>query len=223
MSSQALPAVKICGITKVTQAQEIASIGANAIGVIGVKNSKRYLPEIERRKLFFDLSISHPETERVWVIANLETNEISSGINHSGSPTVVQLHGNEPKHLCEELKAIHPKIKFWKSIQVRGPEDLVLAKNYEKSVDAILLDAWSSNSLGGTGKRIPIEWLKHVNFKVPWWLAGGISSDCLEEILSNINPFGIDASSKLEANPGIKDIRKVELLINQINSYTKII
>jgi len=63
-----------------------------------------------------------------------------------------------------------------------------------------------------------MRWLQNIKVKVPWWLAGGISAEWIPEVLSTLNPFGLDASSKLEISPGIKDIRKVESLINAINS-----
>ncbi len=216
MRAQASTAVKICGITQVNQALEIASLGVEAIGVIGVKSSPRFLPEIQRRELFKKLIKFYPTLERVWVVANLNTNQILKGINGTGAPSIVQLHGHESKQLCKEIKASHPHIKLWKSFQIHEHNDLLLTKEYEDLVDAILLDAWSASSLGGTGKRIPLNLLSQFNCKIPWWLAGGISSDHIEEILSKTKPFGIDASSKLEIEPGIKNIEKVKALLDTL-------
>jgi len=53
-------------------------------------------------------------------------------------------------------------------------------------------------------------------FKVPWILAGGISAEIIPEIFSKLRPDGIDASSRLEISPGIKDIKKVESLVREI-------
>ena len=216
MKAQTPIAIKICGITQIDQALQIASLGVDAIGVIGVESSPRFLAEVQRRKLFESLMQYKPVLERVWVIANLDANEIKQGLNGIGLPTIVQLHGNESKEVCRELKNEHPKIKFWKSFQIRNQSDLLLARSYQDIVDAILLDSWSSNTLGGTGKRISLNLLAQVNFKIPWWLAGGISKDCIEEISSKVKPFGIDASSKLEIEPGIKDLKEVELLIKKL-------
>ncbi|AAP99583.1 Phosphoribosylanthranilate isomerase [Prochlorococcus marinus subsp. marinus str. CCMP1375] len=218
MRAQASIAIKVCGITKPQQAIEIALMGADAIGVIGVKNSPRYISEPERRTLFEEMIRAVPSKERVWVVANLNKDEIIKGLNSKGSPSIVQLHGNESKQYCEDLKRSHPNIQFWKSFQIRQKNDLVTAKGYQASVDAILFDSWHKSSLGGTGQRIPIEWLEDIDFQLPWWLAGGISSDCIQEILSKLKPFGIDASSKLELEPGIKNIKKVEELIKKIRA-----
>ncbi len=221
MKAQASPSVKICGITQIEQALEIASLGVDAIGVIGVKSSPRYLPEKERRNLFEELFESAPSIKRVWVVANLDIQIILKGIEGSGAPSVVQLHGNESTKLCEDLRKSYPKIQWWKAFQICQKTDLNLAKRYQNSVDAILLDAWSQNSLGGTGNRLPIKWLEKVNYKIPWWLAGGISHSSIDEILSKTKPSGIDASSKLEIKPGIKDLGEVKALLNKIKATRK--
>ena len=90
--------------------------------------------------------------------------------------------------------------------------------SYEKHTDALLLDAWSPMELGGTGQRLPLEWLQKTKFDLPWWLAGGISAEWIPEIFSKVSPFGIDASSRLEASPGIKNIQKVKDLIKAVKN-----
>ena len=80
MVAQPKFAIKICGIKQVNQAIQIASLGADAIGVIGVPNSPRYLQERERRELFKKLFDFKPTIERVWVIADMERKEIDKAI-----------------------------------------------------------------------------------------------------------------------------------------------
>ncbi len=208
-------AIKICGITTVKQAIEIALSGADAIGVIGVMDSPRYITDSKREEIFSTLTKKVPHIERVWVLANTNAKEIDKRINRAGSPSIIQLHGQESKEECKKIKHLYPHIKLWKSFRIRKESDLISAQDFQDSVDAILIDAWSSKSLGGTGKRIDMELLYKVNFTIPWWLAGGISDDCIEDILLRIKPFGIDASSKLEIKPGIKDMKKVKTLIKK--------
>ena len=219
MSDQGTTAVKICGLTSVQQALSIALLGVDAIGVIGVAGSPRFIKEEKRRKIFDSLIKNAPTVERVWVVANIDSKSILEGVRGIGTPSIVQLHGKESKQRCEEWRELYPHIKWWKSFQIRQADDLVLAQTYQESVDALLLDAWSNKSLGGTGKRVPIELLSKVNFNIPWWLAGGISPEWTKEILPIIKPFGIDASSKLEVKPGVKDLRKVEALLKEVKAH----
>ena len=55
-----------------------------------------------------------------------------------------------------------------------------------------------------------------MKFKTPWILAGGISAEIIPEIFSKLRPDWVDASSRLEKSPGIKDIKKVESLVRVI-------
>ncbi len=222
MRAQASIAVKICGITTAKQALEISALGADAIGIIGVKSSPRFLSDTKRRAIFQSLKNNAPKVERVWVVANIDSNELEEGINGIGLPSIIQLHGQESKKQCEAWRKSYPQVQWWKSFQIRQPNDLHKAKDYQDSVDAILLDAWSNKTLGGTGKRIPYELLDKVNFRIPWWLAGGISPDWIQKILLDVKPFGIDASSKLETKPGVKDIQKVKDLLQKVKASKQI-
>ena len=95
MGSQESISLKICGITQVEQARAIAALGVKAIGVIGVESSSRFVEEKQRRILFSELKKCAPNIDRVWVIADLSDSEINSALEGFGTPTIVQLHGNE--------------------------------------------------------------------------------------------------------------------------------
>ena len=215
-SSKKSTAIKICGLTKTSQARSIAEFKINAIGVIGVKNSPRFVPEEECIKIFNEVEKVSSNIEKVLVIANERLEEVKCINNRSTPPSVIQLHGNESVDYCRELKNEFPTIKLWKAFRLKSINDLEKTIQYEKNIDAILIDAWDDKSLGGTGNRVPIELLLDKTFKVPWILAGGISAEIIPEIFSKLRPDGIDASSRLEISPGIKDIKKVESLVREI-------
>ena len=215
-SSKKSTAIKICGLTKTSQARSIAELKINAIGVIGVKNSPRFVPEEECMKIFNEVEKVSSSIEKVLVIANAKLEEVKCINNRSTPPSVIQLHGNESVEYCRELKNEFPRIKIWKAFRLKAINDLENISQYEKNIDAILIDAWDEKSLGGTGNRVPIELLLNKTFKAPWILAGGISAEIIPEIFSKLRPDGIDASSRLEISPGIKDIKKVASLVREI-------
>ena len=216
-------AIKICGITQTSQARRIAQLKIDAIGVIGVKNSPRFVAKEKCIKIFNEIDNVSSSIEKVFVIANEKLETIKCINNSENSPSVIQLHGNESVDYCHELKNRCPEIKIWKAFRLKSINDLKNISQYEKSVDAVLLDAWDSKSLGGTGNRIPIELLINKTFKTPWILAGGISAEIIPEIFSKLRPDGIDASSRLEKSPGIKDLEKVESLVRVIREGKLII
>ena len=195
-SSKKSTAIKICGLTNTSQARSIAELKINAIGVIGVKNSPRFVPEEECMKIFNEVEKVSSSIEKVLVIANEKLEEIKCINNRSTPPSVIQLHGNESVDYCRELKNEFPGIKIWKAFRLKAINDLENISQYEKNIDAILIDAWDEKSLGGTGNRGPIELLLNKTFKAPWILAGGISAEIIPEIFAKLRPDGIDASTR---------------------------
>ena len=216
------PAIKICGITKLDQAKKIAELSVDAIGIIGVKSSKRFVAEKQRREIFLNLSDYSQGVKRVWVIADLNDAEIKAALSGQGQPSVIQLHGQESIERVACLRKEYPKIEWWKAISLGSPKDLQIASTYSNYVDALLLDSWLPDKLGGTGHRIPLEWLKASPIDSPWWLAGGICAEWIPEVLNKVSPWGVDASSKLETSPGIKDLSRVISLIKAVRREQKL-
>ncbi len=210
-------AVKICGLTDINQADAVAALGAQAIGVIGVEGSPRFVAEAKRRELFMHLQHHHPDVERVWVVADLDEQTLDAALGGDGVPSVVQLHGDESPQRCAQLRSRHPCTRWWKALRLRQAEDLRRLQGYGACVDALLLDAWSPDQLGGTGHRLNLDWLetldRHRPASLPWWLAGGISAEWIPKLLGKVRPDGLDASSRLETAPGIKNLTKVQALI----------
>ncbi len=90
-------------------------------------------------------------------------------------------------------------------------------KPFEDFVDAILLDSWNKETYGGSGKKIKSTYLKNLQFSKPWWLAGGVSIEWLDQILNEVRPDGLDISSSIEISPGLKDLEKTEYLLKYLN------
>jgi phosphoribosylanthranilate isomerase len=206
--------VKICGLTSEEQALQIAKIGAHAIGIISVKESPRYISAEKKKKIFKTLEIFYPKIERVSVVQNCSINLIIQNFLGSPSETIIQLHGDEDIDYCKRLREEIPNIGVWKAFRIKTKKDLDQIKPFEDYVDAILLDSWNEETYGGSGKKIKSFYLKNLQFSKPWWLAGGISIEWIDEILNNIKPDGIDISSSIEVSPGLKDLKKTEEIIN---------
>tara|TARA_Y100001968_G_scaffold331168_1_gene384975 strand:- start:13808 stop:14467 length:660 start_codon:yes stop_codon:yes gene_type:complete len=212
--------LKICGITQPQQAREIASLGVYALGVIGVKSSLRFVPTDKTSKLFEEMTKVNPKIKRVLVVANINDDDLEKSLINKGSPTVIQLHGNENVDRCRNLRLKYPHLEFWKAFRIGSEEDINYIDQYKNVVDCFLFDSWTNNQLGGTGNKIKLELITNKRFTVPFWIAGGISAEWAPEIFKHIHPYGIDASSKLEEYPGFKDIQKVRDLIKVLESIS---
>ena len=211
--------VKICGITSIDQAIQVAELGANAIGIISVDESPRYIAPKKKKEIFKTLKYLYPNIERVSVEKNTPIDLIIKNFLGEPNESIIQLHGDEDIEYCQKLKQRIPNVGLWKAFRIKNKKDLEKIAKYEKFLDAIVLDSWNRETYGGSGKRIEETYLKDLNFRKPWWLAGGVSKEWIDKILREIKPNGIDISSSVEISPGIKDIDKVGLIINEVKNY----
>ena len=211
--------VKICGITSIEQAIQIAFLGVDAIGIISVKDSPRYIPQGEKQKIFKTLKNSFPNIERVTVLKNNPIDFIFENFFDDPIESVIQLHGDEDIEYCRNLKKKLPNLNIWKAFRIKNKEDVEKIKPYEDFVDAILLDSWNNETYGGSGKKIDQNFLKDLKFSKPWLLAGGVSIEWIKQIVMNIKPYGVDISSSVEISPGIKDLEKTNDLLKEIKGF----
>ncbi len=208
--------VKICGITSIEQAVQVAELGTNAIGVISVNESPRYISPEKKKEIFKTLKDLYPNVDRVSVVKDSPIDSIIKGFLGEPNENIIQLHGDEDIDYCQKLKQKVPNISLWKAFRIKNKEDLDKIKTYENFVDAILLDSWNEETYGGSGKRIEQKYLEDISFSKPWWIAGGVSTEWIDVILKNIKPNGIDISSSIETAPGIKDLEKTKQIIKEI-------
>ena len=208
--------VKVCGITSKQQAIQIAEFGVDAIGIISVEESPRFVSAESKKEIFKTLEYMFPKIERVSVVKNYPIDKIIKNFLTNPSETIIQLHGDENIDYCKKIKQEVPNIKLWKAFRIKTKSDLDKIKPYEDFIDAILLDSWNRETYGGSGKKINFNYLEELYFTKPWWLAGGVSLDWIDEILSKIKPNGLDISSSIESSPGVKDLKKTEILIKYL-------
>ena len=210
--------VKICGLTSEEQALQVAKLGANAIGIISVEETPRYVSAEIKKKIFNTLERSYPKIDRVSVVQNCPIDLIIKNFLGDPSETIIQLHGDEDIDYCKKIRGKIPNIGLWKAFRIKTEKDIDKIKPFEDFVDAILLDSWNEETYGGSGKKIKSNYLKNLQFSKPWWLAGGISIEWIDEILTDIKPDGLDISSSIEVYPGIKNLEATKKLINRIKN-----
>ena len=216
------PWLKVCGLRSPQQAAAVARLGVDAIGVIGVPGSPRWLEPAERPALFAAVAAARPSCLGVLVVADPADSELEL-LGPAAGHQVLQLHGEESPQRCRDLReALGPDLQLWKALRIRSQADLERAASYAALVDALLLDAWVPDQLGGTGHRIPIEWLQDFAPPLPWWLAGGITPERVAPALQQLEhapPSGLDASSGVERAPGDKDLARVEQLVAAVAAF----
>ncbi|PIQ09670.1 MAG: N-(5'-phosphoribosyl)anthranilate isomerase [Ignavibacteriales bacterium CG18_big_fil_WC_8_21_14_2_50_31_20] len=197
--------IKICGITKLKDAQLCANLGADAIGFIFYPKSKRYIAPENAKSISLSLP---PFVHKIGVFVNEEIEEVNR-IAGLVKLTAVQLHGNESLEYISQIN--YPVIK---SFGIDGDFDFSVLAEFNNC--GIILDVKDTINFGGTGKQF--DWnLIPKNIRNKIIIAGGVGINNIEEIHTNINPYGIDISSSVEVEPGIKDKDKLEKLFEKYN------
>lgn len=197
------PKIKICGITNLADALLSVELGADALGFNFYKKSPRYLSPESARKI---IDQNNGETLKVGVFVNEDLEKVLEIVN-TADLNAIQFHGEESPEYCSKLKR-ETGMTIIKALRVSpdfAPEDVL---RYE--VDAILLDAFSKDAHGGTGHVFDWEIAKKVSSLFNnMYLAGGLSPANVADAINMVAPFGIDACSGLEREPGIKDETKL--------------
>lgn len=202
--------IKICGITDTEQAKEISNLPITHIGVIHFKKSPRHL-EIEGIKKIKSNISNNVKLVAVVVNPTEKTvNELLKIVD------IIQFHGDESINFVKKF----PKERVIKAFRVKSVEDIDKMKHFWEEDYLVLIDAYSENAYGGTGKQINRELAKYIVSLYPKTiLSGGLSEKNIKELIEYIKPYGVDASSKLEIKAGIKDLNKVKKFVEKIQQF----
>ena len=206
--------VKICGIKSIETLRCCENNNINFFGMIFYNKSPRNIT-------FDDALILQNEAKTlgikgVGVFVNEEINIINEYIRDLHL-RYIQLHGEENNSFMNQLKK--NQIKIIKKISISEKKDLSNIKNYNLA-DYFLFD-YKPNDYelpGGNAKSFDWRIIQNLKLDKPWFLSGGIKLENIEEIKSKIKPFGIDLSSGVEKELGIKDNGIINNFIGKINN-----
>lgn len=201
--------LKVCGLTKMDQIQELISLNTNFLGFIFYDRSPRFV--LNHLSLEEISAINHQG--KVGVFVN-ETVEKISEISEKAKLSFIQLHGDEDEKFILQLRQIlGNNIKIIKVIRIGNQsfDELQKTINQQPSTVNYLLFDTDSKAFGGTGKTFDWQILNEIEIPIPYFLSGGISLENIHQ-LSTINhqPLALDINSKFETEPGSKDLEKIK-------------
>lgn len=202
--------VKICGITNVDDAVFSAECGADALGFIFYEKSARNIDTLTARGIIKRLP---PLLTTVGVFVGENISTVKEVVEDTGID-VVQLHGGESVEYLIELERLLPNTKFIKVLRIGEGRGLEGAEEFD--VSAFLLDTFAKDLRGGTGKVFDWEIAREAARLGRIILSGGLNPENVIEAVKSVNPYAVDVSSGVEAEPGIKDHDKVENFIDRI-------
>ena len=199
------PKLKVCGLTKINQIQELISLNVDFLGFIFYEKSPRFV--LNHLSLEEISEIDHQG--KVGVFVN-ETVEKIVEISEKTNLNSIQLHGDEDENFISKLrKNLDEKIKIIKVFRVGETFNFQFSV-FNSLVDYFLFDT-DSKAFGGTGKTFDWQILNEIEIPIPYFLSGGISLENIHQ-LSTINhqPLALDINSKFEIEPGIKNLEKIK-------------
>ena len=203
--------IKICGITNLDDATECQTLGVNYLGFIFYKKSPRYINYSNAKKIIAGLN---SKVQKVGVFVNTDNNEINT-ISKDIGLDYVQLHGNEGEEDIFEIKL--PCIKALDG----NSKSLSNNINMFKNAKYLLLDNISKNIKGGSGNKFDWNNLKNIENKKNIILSGGLSQENILDAIDKTDIEFYDFCSSTEIKPGIKNIKKIESIVNLINNAKK--
>jgi phosphoribosylanthranilate isomerase len=190
--------VKICGLTRLADAELAAELGAWAVGMVFYEGSQRRCPLSEAEAIGAALR-RRVEIAGVFVNAPLEEVVL---ISEQVGLTLVQLHGEEGPAFCAEV-ARRTGARTIKAASVRG---LFTVRDLERfHTDFHLLDGHAAGQRGGTGQAFDWSLAASRHAKLPLILGGGLDPECVGAAIAATGPYAVDVASGVEAAPGIKD------------------
>jgi phosphoribosylanthranilate isomerase len=192
--------VKICGITDIEDAKAAADAGADALGFVFYKESRRFVTPNQAAK----------------IIAQIPGNILRAGVFVDPSEKEVrwakercrldllQFHGDEDPEFCDKFE----ESKVIKAFRIRKMRDVRGVSRYDTY--AYLFDTYIKGKPGGTGEKF--DWKLVQDFdrgKHEVFLSGGLNAGNVRQAIEIVKPDWVDASSSLESEPGKKNHKKV--------------
>jgi len=204
--------IKICGITNEEDGLAAAQLGADALGFVFAPSPRRISPEKARQII----KALPPLVQTVGVFVDEDLDEVSSVAEMCGLD-ILQFHGSESADYCDSFDQ-----RVIKAIRLRNRQDLKSLAEYDGVVQALLLDTYLPDKLGGTGMTFNWQWALEAGKYGRIILAGGLNQKNVAAAISIVKPYGVDASSGLEQSPGVKDHEKVTQFIAEARKAANI-
>ena len=194
--------VKICGITSIADAQVAVEAGADMLGLIFYPPSPRYVTPEQARAIVDSVPVSLPVVG-VFVNASLQT---ITRIGCASGVQIMQLHGEEPPALCQQLP--------WRVIKTfRFTEQVRPDMMSRYAVEAYLIEGFHAACYGGGGVQADWQRVASLHAYGRIILAGGLTPDNVRQAIRTVKPYAVDVCSGVEASPGRKDWNKVRAFV----------
>jgi phosphoribosylanthranilate isomerase len=208
--------VKICGLTRVDDAELAQQLGAWALGMVFAPDSPRRCSLDQARAICARM---RRKAHLCGVFVNASLEQVI-GTSEQLGLDLLQLHGDEGPAYCAEA-ARRSGARVIKAMQVSAAGDIRALERFH--VDYHLLDARSRATRagaprGGTGETFDWRLLRARRATVPLILSGGLRADNVADAIATAAPYAVDTASGTEVAPGRKDPRKLAAFFDAVRA-----
>lgn len=201
------PKIKICGITRLRDARLAVGLGADYLGFIFYRKSKRYISPTDATSIANNIG---PIASTVAVFVD-ETPERMIKIARGIRASVIQLHGGHSERVVKKLKSAGMKVAL--AFTVSSHTDWKRVRS--TTADFVLLDNSAGNLKGGTGKEF--DWGAVPKRKIMnLIIAGGLDAGNYKSAIEKFSPLILDFNSGVETKPGLKSALKLKYLFKSL-------
>lgn len=187
--------VKICGLCRAEDVAVAVAAGADCVGFVLYEKSPRYV-SIERLAALADLVPAG--IRRVGVVVNAAAATVAQAVAR-GRLDVIQFHGDE----ADRDVAAFRLAEAWRAVSLREPADVERAAGLAGTV--LVVDGGGTAGRGGTGTLCDWDLAARLARQRRVLLAGGLRPENVADAVRQVQPWGVDVSSGVEAAPGVKD------------------
>ena len=193
--------VKLCGLARPTDVDAAVDAGADAVGFVSevpVDTPREVAPERAS-----ELAERVPPFVATVLVTMPETPERAISLAEAIAPDVLQIHGGRSAEYLERVAAA-VDARLVAAVDATAIDE---AARYADVADALLVDSADESGAGGTGRTHDWERTRDLvaDLDVPVVLAGGLAPGNVAEAVETVEPFAVDVSSGVEAEPGVKD------------------
>jgi phosphoribosylanthranilate isomerase len=191
-----------------TRAEDVAAaatLGVDAIGIVLVPKSLRYVTPAAAAQLRAATKLT-----TVALFQNADASFVREAIEQV-RPDLLQFHGDETEAFCAAFG-----LPYVKAVSMQAPRELPRLCDAFASAAALLLDSHPAGGLGGTGHAF--DWSAAPAIDKPVILAGGLKAANVGDGIARLHPAAVDVSSGIEAKPGVKDSAKMRDFVEAVRA-----
>jgi phosphoribosylanthranilate isomerase len=218
--------VKICGITNLEDALVAVEAGADAVGFVFYEKSPRFVSVETAREIIAKLP---DNVEKIGVFVDADCEQIHTIVG-TANLTSVQLHGgrsaesfNQDERPAAECLGASKVIGLAYADGLAEATGVSIRDQVRQRLFAVLVDREINGTSGGTGEKFDWEgcrdMVRCLSLFLPVIVAGGLNASNVRTAMGIFEPFGVDVSSGVEAQPGKKDSEKVRAFLKAVREY----